>query len=96
MDWIMIGFMGLYLFGKLIRVYVDFTWAIPSGNVAFTPTTWLVNYAGGFVRRGLQGQVLLWLHNVFGVEPQFVVVVTSITLYVCLLAFFIRQFVKRE
>ena len=96
MDWIMIGFMVLYLFGKLIRVYVDFNWAIPSGNVAFTPTTWLVNYAGGFVRRGLQGHILLWLHNVCGVEPQYVIVVASITLYFFLLTFFIRQFVKRD
>ena len=96
MDWIMIGFMVLYLFGKLTRVYVDFNWAIPSGNVAFTPTTWLINYAGGFVRRGLQGQVLLWLQNVYGMEPQHVIVVASITLYFCLLAFFIRQFVKRD
>jgi len=93
-DWIVGIYLVLYFVGKLIRVYVDFSWAIPSGNVAFTPTTWFVSYAGGFVRRGLQGEVLYRLQEWLGIEPQYFIVVVSISLFIFLGIFFIRQFVR--
>jgi hypothetical protein len=42
-------------------------------SLGLVPHTWayqelLVNWEGGFVRRGLYGSVLLWLHNAFGVD----------------------------
>lgn len=88
-------YMVLYLAGKLIRVYVDFTWAIPSGNVAFAPTTWLINYASGFVRRGLQGEVLYWLHDLLGIEPQYCIAIISIVIFAFMVVYFITRFIKR-
>jgi hypothetical protein len=94
-NWCVGVYLVLYLAGKLIRVYVDFTWAIPSGNVAFAPTTWLINYAGGFVRRGLQGEVLYRLHDLLAIEPQYCIAIISIVIFAFLVAYFITRFIKR-
>lgn len=95
-NWVVGVYLALYFAGKLIRVYVDFIWAIPSGNVAFAPTTWLINYAGGFVRRGLQGEVLYRLHDWFGIEPQFCIVIISISIFAFLVGYFITRLIKRD
>jgi len=32
-------------------------------------TEWLINYQGGFVRRGLMGEVIFVFYNYFGLSP---------------------------
>ena len=46
---------------------------------------WLINYAGGFVRRGLLGEGALLLARLFHTTPVFFVVVCYLSLYAVLL-----------
>ncbi len=39
----------------------------------WTVGDWLINYQGGFVRRGLFGEALLWLGNVLSIHPSYLV-----------------------
>ncbi len=55
-------------------------------------TEWLINYEGGFVRRGLLGELLLQSHKNLGLNPYYTIVVLSFFLYLTLALFFIRSF----
>jgi hypothetical protein len=55
----------------------------------------LINYAGGFVRRGLQGEVLYRLHDLLAIEPQYCIAIISIVIFAFLVAYFITRFIKR-
>ena len=48
---------------------------------------WLINYRGGFVRRGLFGEGVWQVHEMTGVEPSLLVFVSSSFLYLCFFAF---------
>lgn len=57
-------------------------------------TEWLINYEGGFVRRGLPGQVLLQLSEV-GIHPYFAILGMSIGLWIVLILLFLRWSLRR-
>ena len=40
-------------------------------NTLFEVQSWLINYQGGFVRRGLTGEIYFHLSNFFGYEIKF-------------------------
>lgn len=52
-----------------------------------------INYEGGFVRRGLLGEILLQTQQ-FGVNPLNVGIILAIVAYAVLIAFFVRGFRK--
>ncbi|WP_129126140.1 hypothetical protein [Geomonas oryzae] len=55
-------------------------------------TEWLINYQGGFVRRGLIGELLLISYYRFGLSPYYVILSACFCLYVALVVFFYRSF----
>jgi hypothetical protein len=58
-------------------------------------TDMLINYQGGFVRRGLLGDLILWLYHAFDLHPYWVVLSISFLCYVILGFFFLYHFVKK-
>jgi len=57
-------------------------------------TEFLINYQGGFVRRGLLGEIILQIYNITGLRPYtFIIILSSIT-FLLLIWFFIKQFIK--
>lgn len=52
-----------------------------------------INYEGGFVRRGLLGEILLQTQQ-FGVNPLYAGIILAIVAYAILIAFFVRGFRK--
>lgn len=60
------------------------------GHGSWEITEWLINYSGGFVRRGLPGEAafLLWTHS--GVRVNYVVVGVSLALY-AILSYFLMS-----
>ena len=52
------------LIGTFIRSIVVVEWAKESLNIS----EFLINYQGGFVRRGLLGEILLFLTKNFGLD----------------------------
>jgi hypothetical protein len=58
-------------------------------------TEWLINYRGGFVRRGLPGEIILRLYNYFGLSPYSLIMCICAAAYVAVVAFFIYSFRKK-
>lgn len=79
----------------LTIIYV-FIFSIVKGydKESWNITEFLINYQGGFVRRGLLGEILLKVYNVSGLSPYVPILLSCIAAYFLLLFFFIRSFLK--
>lgn len=55
------GFAYTVLFVALTRAFAKYAEELPHGGSAWSAGEWLVNYGGGFVRRGLFGELYLQL-----------------------------------
>jgi hypothetical protein len=58
-------------------------------------TEWLINYQGGFVRRGLPGEMLYQISHHFGITPYYIIVFVCLLLYVSLTIFFCVSYKKK-
>lgn len=77
---------GDILFENISRGYAKESWQI---------TELLINYQGGFVRRGLLGEGLFQLYNYFGFDPYFTILSFCFLVYVFFAIFFIKSFIKK-
>ena len=57
---------------------------------------WLINYAAGFVRRGLSGELILFASDVFGVRANILVFVVFFSLFTILCVLFARLIRNRQ
>ncbi len=77
-------FFGGYLFA--IAAFSLWTGAIHArGLDSWIIGDWLINYSGGFVRRGLDGAVVMGLHRVTGVPLEWDVFLIQVTVFLVLL-----------
>jgi hypothetical protein len=77
----------IYIFlQSIINGYAKESWQI---------TEWLINYQGGFVRRGLIGEAIFDLYNYFGLNPYVVILFLSIISYLAVVVFFAKSFLKK-
>jgi hypothetical protein len=51
------------------------------GPIPWTETEWLISYDGGFVRRGLAGTVIAFLHSSLGIDAHVTIAVLSYILF---------------
>ncbi|HCO66421.1 MAG TPA: hypothetical protein DIT04_01505 [Dysgonomonas sp.] len=56
---------------------------------------WLINFEGGFVRRGIRGEIILFLYNVLGLKPFTSIIIITAISFILLLYFFFSQFIKQ-
>ncbi|MCX6272644.1 MAG: hypothetical protein NTU44_15780 [Bacteroidetes bacterium] len=76
----------LYKFYKdILKGYSKESWQI---------TEFLINYQGGFVRRGLFGEVLYKLHQYLSLNPYYTILFLCGLFYIILILFFARSFIK--
>lgn len=54
-------------------------------------TEWLINYSGGFVRRGLPGTLIGMLAECTGLRANLIVIITSLACYLVLTAWLLRR-----
>jgi hypothetical protein len=54
-------------------------------------TEWMVNYGGGFVRRGLPGQILYFVHGLTRVPPNLLFIVVSTVFFLVLCLYLLRK-----
>ncbi|WP_029037703.1 hypothetical protein [Salinimicrobium xinjiangense] len=52
-------------------------------------TEFLINYQGGFVRRGLLGEIILKLHSCCGLDPYNAIITLTLISFVLLIGFFV-------
>jgi len=57
-------------------------------------TEFLINYEGGFVRRGFLGEIILYIYNFTGIKPYSTIIFISISAYITLVWFFVKSFIK--
>ena len=82
---LLIKLVNTYLFENLLGDHVSFNY-----------TEFLINYRGGFVRRGILGEPLYQLCLHTGISPFPVIIVFSIAIFAIVAAFFIRQFKMKD
>jgi len=56
----------------------------------------LINYSAGFIRRGLLGEIFIWLHEITGMNLLAITKYFSIITYALLIAYFIYNFTKKN
>ncbi len=58
-------------------------------------TEFLINFEGGFVRRGLLGEILLWITTHTGIHPHIIITAICLLSFGFVLSFFLCAFKKR-
>ncbi|MCL2327924.1 MAG: hypothetical protein FWC39_05350 [Bacteroidetes bacterium] len=61
----------------------------------WTNTEWLVNYQGGFVRRGLIGELLFFIAKNFTINVEWTMKILCLVCLVVVIVFFVWAFVKK-
>jgi hypothetical protein len=72
---------GVYLCGVFLITTALATIAVYIKPNTYRLLEWLINYEGGFVRRGLVGQLALELHDIAGITPTHTVFAIQIGAY---------------
>lgn len=68
------------------QIFASLSW----GHESYQMTEWLINYAGGFVRRGLPGEIIARLSEATGIRANYLVIATSLSCYLALVIWFLR------
>ena len=78
-------FSFIFFISKFYTFYSEYS--------AWQYVDWLINYQGGFVRRGLIGEFLFQIHNIFNLDLG-IIVFTFVSLIYFLVCFFLFQVIK--
>lgn len=76
---------------SIFTVYADVAHVTIKG---YGITEFLINFEGGYVRRGLLGQLLFWLCDATHLNPVSVILTVSILFFVGVFWFFLRKTIK--
>ena len=92
--------MSLFYIAMLVPYLVTLLSHTLLDNVRLSAKTWqvteiLINYEGGFVRRGLIGQLIYMLNNTFGIEPLFAAYFFSIASALLFFYLIFKDTIKR-
>ena len=83
--WTFVLFQLINLLKDILHGYPKDSWGI---------TEYLINYEGGFVRRGLLGHILLLLHQMTGISPYYSIVIIALAAYLFVVFFLFKGFIK--
>ncbi len=78
----------LYLFA------VKDSFVLTTVNGRWSVLDWLISYQGGFVRRGLPGEIFFWLSDLTGLEPQVFAYITYMAVSAVMLGLMYALFVR--
>jgi hypothetical protein len=59
-------------------------------------SNWLINYRGGFIRRGLGGSIILQLSSVFDISATLLINVICAAAWIFIIVFFTVKFIRKE
>jgi hypothetical protein len=71
----------------VLQIIASLSW----GHESWQITEWLINYSGGFVRRGLAGTVFWYLSELTGIQANHLAIVASLICYAVLNAWLLRN-----
>lgn len=89
--------LNIFYFLFVFILLINFIKNIING---YTKDSWgiaefLINYQGGFIRRGLLGELILNVYNLTGLSPYTFILLICISAYIVVIWFFIKSFVKK-
>lgn len=87
-----LGFLIFYLCESLWNKFLYFT-RLPQEEVH---ANWMINYRGGFIRRGLGGEIILRTASLFDISPVVTINIFTFVVWVILISFFITKFVQKK
>ncbi len=77
----------LLLWAIGVQLHSSLSW----GHESWQLTEWLIDYSGGFVRRGLTGSLVRILSEATGVQANLVAIIWSTACYLALAVWFLRR-----
>ena len=87
----------LTYFLYLILGFIFFlTFHLNEFPIKYTFTDWLINYEGGFVRRGLLGQIVFELSKLLNIQIKFLILIFQISIYLIYFILFFLLLSKIE
>lgn len=90
-------YVSLLLIGSLLfRFFHTLAKAIFVQPNSYQFTEFLINYEGGFVRRGLLGELLLWFCSLTALSPFTIISVISLAAWGGFILYFFRKFKKAD
>ncbi|MDR1682029.1 MAG: hypothetical protein LBS25_01365, partial [Candidatus Symbiothrix sp.] len=85
---------GLFAILLLYRLFYDFFTPYDYGSHGIS--SFLINYHGGFVRRGLIGEILFFFAENFNIHVEWTIKIICLLAFVLVSFFFVRQFLKKS
>ena len=79
-----VGYLAL-MGAVVIQTKASLKW----GHSSWQITEWLINYQGGFVRRGLPGQAILYVSDFLGIHANYMAIFISLLVYIFLFVYLI-------
>jgi hypothetical protein len=70
----------------IVAIINQFIASLHWGHDSWQMTEWLINYAGGFVRRGLPGEIILLIAEQIKIQENYIVIFTSFATYILVFA----------
>ncbi len=82
----------------IIALLKTFYWQIRNGYAkeSWQITEWLINYQGGFVRRGLLGEIIFHVCQYFNSSPYWLILTVCFLSFLLLVMFFLYFFIKKD
>lgn len=84
----------------ILSLLVNMAYFAKTDFLNFSLDSWgysefMISFSGGFVRRGLFGQLLIWFTTVTGLSPAYIIIPISLAAYTFVLYFFCKIFRKK-
>lgn len=83
--------LSLLILGIVWQIVVQLPHSLHPGMNSWGLTDWLINYSGGFVRRGFTGNLLWWASDTTGLHGHHLAIAVSLATYALLLAWLLRH-----
>lgn len=83
----------IYLFQLFVRQLFQFQYSYENDEF-YHISEWLINFEGGFVRRGIRGELISCLYHFLGFSPYLSVTFIAAASFVLLTCFFFKGFIK--
>ncbi|MDD5227029.1 MAG: hypothetical protein PHV97_07615, partial [Candidatus Omnitrophica bacterium] len=87
LDFVTVVMALVFVVAVCLQIFRSFHW----GHDNYGMTEWLINYAGGFVRRGLPGTMIYWLTLRTGIQANYIAIFLSVVSFTRVLSFFLLR-----
>lgn len=77
---------NLFLFAIILQFYRSLNWSGDTWQIS----EWLINYQGGFIRRGLPGEIIFWIYKNTNIQANTIAIFISGIFFLFLIILFLR------